>query len=384
MEQKWERRQNSDLLVPVAPEWKVTDKLSLECWVLAARPTEKNTDLSSICGFGRSPQHYGKPNVGKLASAGLAFCNGEARPWFGVFISGNNDLTAVWSDEVLSCDKPHHLVGVYDGREIRLYIDGKVAGQKEVSGWLDCPLGTFIMERPDVLFVRFWEIPLPNDQIDQLFRDSIPKQSGIRLTSFLIGKRPEEPKDVIVSWANPVTVRPVLSTFKTAKRILHAARATPSDTSDQKNVCRLASVTIRELCDGIERILTNPDADENSLLSYFKNSPAAMFLLELDQVSIWREKHIQGYGIIDFVVKRSSGRYVAIELESHKAPIFTSSDEFTTIFHHGIDQISQWQLGVRKQQAIPRDLFNMSGIDVPDGTMVPDQRVIFENRKIVQ
>lgn len=156
-----------------------------------------------------------------------------------------------------------------------------------------------------------------------------------------------------------------------ATRILTASGIAESEQGDAITRRAKATQTILACCDELEALINDSSTLEPDVLSFFERKPHATFLIEPDQDGeIWREQQIQGYGQIDFVFRKTNGRYVAVEIESPAARLFRQDDEFCKQFDHAIDQVERWQLGALKRQDVAEDVLGMIGIQAPDGMVV--------------
>ncbi|MGD1978328.1 MAG: metallophosphoesterase [Akkermansiaceae bacterium] len=97
--------------------FKVTKELTLECRFKA----DSFSDRTGL--------------VTKTESSGYGLFVSNGRPTFSVFVDGRY-LDAFASAPVLKSDTWHHLAGVYDGKEARLYLDGKLIASAERAGHL--------------------------------------------------------------------------------------------------------------------------------------------------------------------------------------------------------------------------------------------------------
>lgn len=97
--------------------FKVTKELTLECRFKA----DSFSDRTGL--------------VTKTESSGYGLFVSNGRPTFSVFVDGRY-LDAFASAPVLKSDTWHHLTGVYDGKEARLYLDGKLIASAERAGHL--------------------------------------------------------------------------------------------------------------------------------------------------------------------------------------------------------------------------------------------------------
>ncbi|MGE9269925.1 MAG: LamG-like jellyroll fold domain-containing protein [Verrucomicrobiales bacterium] len=91
------------------------DTLTLECW-MNARSFTGRTGL-----------------VTKTEGSDYGIFVSDGRPTFSIFI-GDSYLSAIADAPLLKTDTWHHVAGVYDGTEARLYIDGKLIDQKARKG----------------------------------------------------------------------------------------------------------------------------------------------------------------------------------------------------------------------------------------------------------
>ena len=76
------------------------------------------------------PERAGVINKTEMSEYGFFMNAGQL--YFMVFL--NQDYVTVKSSERLPLNKRSHIAGVYDGAELRLYIDGKLVGKKEAKG----------------------------------------------------------------------------------------------------------------------------------------------------------------------------------------------------------------------------------------------------------
>ncbi|MHC5110926.1 MAG: LamG-like jellyroll fold domain-containing protein [Planctomycetota bacterium] len=88
---------------------------TLECWMRANEFTQR-TGL-----------------VAKTENSEYGFFVSRGKPEFSVFL-GDNYVTVAGEEQSLSTSQWHHLAGVYDGSEVRLYVDGSLIGRAEGSG----------------------------------------------------------------------------------------------------------------------------------------------------------------------------------------------------------------------------------------------------------
>lgn len=91
---------------------------TLECW-FNAESYARRTGL--VC---------------KTESSDYGIFVNNGQPGFSVHLDGSY-VTARVSESILSTDRWHHVAGVYDGSEVRLYVDGELVARKAGSGKRD-------------------------------------------------------------------------------------------------------------------------------------------------------------------------------------------------------------------------------------------------------
>lgn len=237
----------------------------------------------------------------------LGFCNGELRPHFEILLENHFNTTEIVAPEAISAGKMVHLAGTFDGTQLRLFVDGKVLAERHTTGIL-----------------------------------VTPTQNA---SAAMGSKSADDPGDYYHGELYYVRVWRIARTQEQLYKNIRTCAPPPHP---------------------------NPDAQNyNDGRTLFNERPQAAFLLEPDQDGeIWREKQIQGYGQIDFVFRKTNGRYLAMEIESHNVPLFLKNDEFSKRFDHAIDQVERWQLGVLKHKDLAEDVLGLKGIQSPDGAVV--------------
>jgi hypothetical protein len=89
--------------------------LTIECWA-RARKFNNRTGL-----------------IAKTENSDYGIFVSNARPEFSIFI-GDSYLTAAPDNPILTPGTWHHIAGVYDGEEARLYVDGRLVAASERAG----------------------------------------------------------------------------------------------------------------------------------------------------------------------------------------------------------------------------------------------------------
>lgn len=328
----------------------------------------------------------------------LGFCNGELRPHFEILLENHSNTTEIVAPEAISAGKMVHLAGTFDGTQLRLYVDGKVVAERPTTGILVTPtqnaraaIGSRSANDPGdyyhgkLYYVRVWRIARTQEQLYKNIRTCAPpphpnpdaQNYNDGRTLFNLAYLSREP-DCVLWYAfclGPYGLagRPISDDGEVAlaTRILKAGGIPEQEQGDAVSRARKAGSTILQACDELQQIIDDPSTTEPDVLGFFRERPQAAFLLEPDQDGeIWREKQIQGYGQIDFVFRKTNGRYLAMEIESHNVPLFLKNDEFSKRFDHAIDQVERWQLGVLKHKDLAEDVLGLKGIQSPDGAVV--------------
>ena len=130
---------------------------TLECWFNAQRYDQRTGLLCKTEG----------------SDYGIFVNNG--RPEFSVHLGGTY-ITAGPEQAVLSTDRWHHIAGVYDGMELRLYIDGRLVARKTGSGTRDTNQLPFMIGA-DVNEQGQATSPFIG-QIDEVRLSAIPRYTG--------------------------------------------------------------------------------------------------------------------------------------------------------------------------------------------------------------
>ena len=325
----------------------------------------------------------------------LGFCNHELRPLFQVLLRGQQRPIEVCSDNVLEAGAAVHVAGTFDGKVARLYVHAQLVGEKTARGVLASPTpgarsAMFSRSATDpggyyhglAYYVRLWRCARSAAQLREMMEVMAPpphpdpnapnpaSMDAVYNLAYLA----REPH--CIAWWTAAAVgaagRPVVDErdLATATRILSARGIPESKQGAPERRIIDAGTTILECCDALESLVNDPAITEPEVLQFFEDRPEATFLIEPDQEAAWREQLIQGYGQIDFVFRKTNGRYVAVEVEPPKASIFKSNDEFTKRFDHALDQVEQWKLGTQKCPEVVQKSLRMTGMQPPDGALI--------------
>ena len=125
-----------------------------------------------------------------------------------------------------------------------------------------------------------------------------------------------------------------------------------------------AADLLDRFCDEFLSLLEEHGHDEEVLHQWLYDSHHWIFL-DSEQVEV-RSKVPFGSKVSDFVVRRSDGRYVLVEIERATERIFRRSDsEPTAGFNHACLQVSDWQRYIRDNVHTVRAEQNLEGIYEP-------------------
>ena len=104
-----------------------------------------------------------------------------------------------------------------------------------------------------------------------------------------------------------------------------------------------ASSILNQLCEEFSNLLDDESADEETIHQWLNNERHHIFL-DPDAVRVWSKLEF-GEHISDFVVRRSNGTYILIEIEPAKFRIFTKRGaEPSQQFKHACQQVNDWQI----------------------------------------
>lgn len=90
-------------------------------------------ELTLECRFKADTFSHRMGLVTKTESSGYGLFVSDGRPQFSIFI-GDDYLNAAAPSPILKTNTWHHLAGVYDGKQARLYLDGKLIGSADRTG----------------------------------------------------------------------------------------------------------------------------------------------------------------------------------------------------------------------------------------------------------
>jgi len=308
-----------------------------------------------------------------LSYVGLDFCNNENRPRFQVWLSEERKRIEVFAPFVLPEKQRIHIAGTYDQEHIRLYVDGRLVSESRHPGRLGPSTRNATLRcgpAAPLLAVRTWAIALPADLLQFLIQRGTLRHTPTRLGKGGPYAAYEGAEIGCMVVALPEIAPSESNEVRLATRILTAAGVPEQSHGSADQRLDRAATTLLGSCRQLEILLNDSETREGDLLDFFRHNPAATFLIEPDQVQIWREQYIQGYGQIDFVFRKFNRRYVAVEIEGPQHTIFLQNNEPSAQFHHATDQVKQWQKGVERNPRAAQETLGLDGIESPDGMVV--------------
>lgn len=123
------------------------------------------------------------------------------------------------------------------------------------------------------------------------------------------------------------------------------------------------------ILDEYKKIISEKNFEERVIHRYIRDHLVLLFptkkrlLYEYDLLEDGELVHK-----IDFVIEITTGRYVLVELENPKHPIFTKSGDYTAKVNHAERQVEDWMLFLRKYPESVTD--DLSGMVAPEGMVV--------------
>ena len=115
---------------------------------------------------------------------------------------------------------------------------------------------------------------------------------------------------------------------------------------------------------------------------YARNIFSNQFLLDPNAKNIYSESSI-GVGkeyVIDFVIQKSNGDYLLVEIESSKHNIFTKNNDFAAILNHAVKQVEDWQEWIEDNISSAQKKY--PGIISPEGLVVIGRSIDFSKKQI--
>ena len=150
--------------------------------------------------------------------------------------------------------------------------------------------------------------------------------------------------------------------------VLRAAEVFTVDEA-KKNAGAQAADALEADCDELLKLAAEKGHDEQVLHTWLAAERHHVFL-DPHAIEV-RSKLPFGAQVSDFVVRRSDGTYLLIEIEPASAAIFRhDNSEPTAQFNHGCQQVRDWQRYVRENVHTVRDEIGLSGIYEPAGMVV--------------
>jgi len=153
-------------------------------------------------------------------------------------------------------------------------------------------------------------------------------------------------------------------------RFLEALGTTKDNFDSLQNATAEIHAKLSQFVNSLDAIIKSENAIEMDILTFFKDNPAAVMMIEPDFVRIWRETELQDFGQIDFVIEKVGGRVLVVEAESPNQKIFNNTNEFDAKFNHAVDQVSKWIRGTRRSPETVRRKFGNKSTEWFDGLVI--------------
>jgi len=301
----------------------------------------------------------------------LGLCNRELRPLVQLRTStGVHELVV---NEILPSDYYAFDLNV-EPHQMTLYANGRIAGQEQITGEIDCqknPIRQFGFSLP-IWICQVYRSLRTKDQINNLtifipfdLRDWTKCEYGYDRF-----EPPTEGADVAYTFLSNYTLGRHYRRMQIVDAILRATGRQLSDFPSYVAGSEAAGVTLSQVTSELERLVSEPDIDEPTLLAFFRDTRGATFLLEPYAVRQWREDGVPDYGQIDFVFERHDGIIRAIELEPPGAQMFLKTGEFAARTNHAIDQVTSWIRGITKAPNQIKNTFRGATEEAFQGSIV--------------
>ncbi len=122
-------------------------------------------------------------------------------------------------------------------------------------------------------------------------------------------------------------------------------------------------------CDEFQSLIEEHGDNEEVIHQWLKD-PKHRFFLEPDPIEVYSKVPF-GSNVSDFVVKRSDGTYILVEIEKPNEEIFRKGNsEPTHTYNHACQQVKDWQRYIRDNVHTVRSEQNFPGIDSPKGIVI--------------
>lgn len=117
------------------------------------------------------------------------------------------------------------------------------------------------------------------------------------------------------------------------------------------------------------KIITEKNYEERVIHRYLRDHPVLLFPTKkrlLYEYPLMRNGALVHK--IDFVIEMTTGRYILVELENPKHPIFTQAGDYTAVVNHAERQVEDWTLFMRNSPEAVAD--KLPGLVAPEGMIV--------------
>lgn len=167
--------------------------------------------------------------------------------------------------------------------------------------------------------------------------------------------------------------------FLAMQLILDGGRQLPSSMAAEEFSHKAAS-QLDAQCDEFNRLLESHPKDEAAIHAWLAK-PAHHLFLDPDHLEVMNKVDLHNY-VTDFVIKRSDGTYVLVELEAPSKPIFKKhplAGDTTAEFNHARNQVANWKQYIREHLHHVREIQGLKGIYEPLGMIVIGRSGDFEH-----
>lgn len=126
---------------------------------------------------------------------------------------------------------------------------------------------------------------------------------------------------------------------------------------------------LHQILERYRGIITETDYKERQIHRFLRDNPVLLIPTKRRMVYEYPLKEDGKVRfVVDFVIERTSGAYILVELENPKHKLFTAKGDFSQIVSHAERQVSDWMLHIRKNVAAIESEF--PGIKTPEGLIV--------------